>query len=639
MVFPTNTKAKKTYVFLHNPTVFAIFAQTLIQSIMATLSRGTQVSKYTVQSLIKANLYTETYRVEDEEGNTFFMKVFVKKRTPEKLINVSSGVPYEIELIQAVKHKNIVSFIESGSLSSDEGDCCYYVTNYFRGELLVEKILREGKIEQEEAKTVFRNILEGLQCIHSKDMCHNDITPRNIMLSDSLSGLTEIIDMGHLSHKCSGKVCFDTADLDLFYCANETFAGMYDEQTDIFAATAVLYTMLTGDAPWKMEFKEDMRRARKALLLKDKRKSEPIDFSALPVEDHLKAVLAKGLALDSSERYKDVEQILNDLDSESEVRMPSRDERRPAKDTQREQARADSASPNSVAFEIKRGGGKGFEDIAGMRDLKAYLSKHVIFVIQNKEKAEKYRLATPNGMLLYGPPGCGKTFVAEKFAEETGFNFILVKSSDLASSFVHGSQEKIAQLFKTAEKNAPMVICFDEFDALVPDRSNPAAQYSAGEVNEFLSQLNNCSQKGIFIIGTTNRPDKIDPAVLRTGRIDKQVYVPLPDKEARREMFLIHLKGRPFDEKQIDVDKLSEMTEGYIASDIAYVVNDAAMTAAYTDQDITEQILESSVRDTHPSLRADTMKIYDNIHRMMEDKERQGLSRPRIGFPTTLQKD
>ena len=320
-----------------------------------------------------------------------------------------------------------------------------------------------------------------------------------------------------------------------------------------------------------------------------------------------------------------------DSDKQPEAPKPKK-ENKGQDDNQQGGLSQEPESPNKVEFEIKRGGGNGFKDIAGMEELKAYLSQRVIFVIKNKEKVEKYKLTTPNGMLLYGPPGCGKTFVAEKFAEETGFNFILVKSSDLASSFVHGSQEKIAQLFKQAEKHAPIVICFDEFDALVPDRSNPAAQYSAGEVNEFLSQLNNCSQRGIFVVGTTNRPDKIDPAVLRTGRIDKQVYVPLPDKEARKEMFLLHLKGRPYDEGDIDADKLSELSDGYIASDIAYVVNDAAMVAAFTDQSITEELLETSVKNTHPSLRADTLQIYDEIKRKMENTERRNMGRPKIGF-------
>ena len=338
------------------------------------------------------------------------------------------------------------------------------------------------------------------------------------------------------------------------------------------------------------------------------------------------------MAVTYQDRYKNVGEILNDLDSEGQPKAPKPkpDDKRP--ESPNDSYNRETESPNKVDFEIRRGGGNGFKDIAGMEELKAYLSQRIIFVIKNKEMAEKYKLTTPNGMLLYGPPGCGKTFVAEKFAEETGFNFILVKSSDLASSFVHGSQEKIAQLFKQAEKNAPIVVCFDEFDALVPDRSNPAAQYSAGEVNEFLSQLNNCSQRGIFVVGTTNRPDKIDPAVLRTGRNDKQVYVPLPDKEARKEMFLLHLQGRPYDESTIDAEKLSEMSDGFIASDIAYVVNDAAMIAAYTNQDITEELLETSVQNTHPSLRIDTLQIYDDIKRKMDNTERRNMTRRKIGF-------
>ncbi|WP_294743566.1 AAA family ATPase [uncultured Prevotella sp.] len=600
---------------------------------MAILTRGQQIDMYTVQSLIKENLYTETYRVEDENNNPFFMKVFVTKRMPEKLINPDTGQVLEIAYCQKIKHKDIISYIGSGTIESEECKCQYYVTNYFSGELLAEKIHREGKIEAHEAMTIFRGILEGLQHLHAEGLLHNDITPRNIMLSATTNGTPEIIDLGHLSERCSGKVPFDTSDLEVLYCANETFGGLYDEQSDIFSATVVLFAMLTGQAPWNMEFSEAMKRPRKAMLLKEKRKAEPIAFDELEVDDRIKVILAKGLAVDYSDRYKSIDQILADMDSDKQPEAPKpKKENKGQDDNQQGGLSQEQESPNKVEFEIKRGGGNGFKDIAGMEELKTYLSQRVIFVIKNKEKVEKYKLTTPNGMLLYGPPGCGKTFVAEKFAEETGFNFILVKSSDLASSFVHGSQEKIAQLFKQAEKHAPIVICFDEFDALVPDRSNPAAQYSAGEVNEFLSQLNNCSQRGIFVVGTTNRPDKIDPAVLRTGRIDKQVYVPLPDKEARKEMFLLHLKGRPYDEGDIDADKLSELSDGYIASDIAYVVNDAAMVAAFTDQSITEELLETSVKNTHPSLRADTLQIYDEIKRKMENTERRNMGRPKIGF-------
>lgn len=285
--------------------------------------------------------------------------------------------------------------------------------------------------------------------------------------------------------------------------------------------------------------------------------------------------------------------------------------------------------PNQIDMEIKRGGGNGFADIAGMKELKAYLTQRVIFVLKETKLAEEYRITPPNGLLLYGPPGCGKTFFAEKFAEETGFNFLLVKSSDLGSSLVHGSQEKIKKLFKLAEKNAPIVVCFDEFDALVPDRSAPGSQYVSSEVNEFLSQMNNCSKKGIFIVATSNRPDKIDPAVLRTGRIDKQVFVPLPDFEARKEMFKLYLTNRPT-ESNIDIDTLAQRTEGYIASDIAFIVNDAAMTAAFTREPITEQLLNSTLDNIRPSLRKESLEIYQGIKDTMESVERKNVGRATV---------
>lgn len=635
MVFKKKLFSSFLQIFSENLLSFMIYLYICSpkSSTMATFKSGQKVCKYIVQSLIKENLYTETYRVEDEDNNPYFMKVFVLKRMPEKLVNAETGQVLEIEYSQHLNHKNIVSYVDSGEMDTEEGAVHYYLTNYFSGELLIEKIQREGKVQEAKAVAIFRNIVEGLQHIHAQGLCHNDITPRNIMLSATTDGTPEIIDLGHLSARCSGKVPFDTSDLEVAYSANETFAGLYDEQSDIFSATAVLYTMLTGTPPWQMEFSESMKRARRAMLQKDKRKDEPLDFDALIVEERTKAILSKGLAVAYADRYKCVDDILHDLDSDevpSKVEPKTSDSSK-SSSSQGEMSRQNE-SPNKVDFEIQQGKGNGFKDIAGMEELKTYLSQRVIFVIKNKEKMAKYRLTAPNGMLLYGPPGCGKTFVAEKFAEETGFNFILVKSSDLASSFVHGSQEKIAQLFKQAEQKAPIVICFDEFDALVPDRSNPAAQYSASEVNEFLSQLNNCSERGIFVVATTNRPDKIDPAVLRTGRIDKQIYVPLPDKEARKEMFLIHLKDRPCDINSIDADRLSELSDGFIASDIAYVVNDAAMVAAFTDQNITEELLETSLKNTHPSLRKDTLSIYEDIRCKMENVERSNLTRPHIGF-------
>ena len=616
---------------------------------MAVLESGQRVDGYLVQSLIKANVYTETYRVEDEAHQPFFMKVYIMKLVPQMLINPQSGVILEIEYSQRIKSRNVVSFISSGNISTPQSDCQYYTTNYFTGELLAEKLYREHKLSEAEAVRIFAGMLDGLKYMHSQGLYHNDITPRNVMLSATNGGTPEIIDLGHAAPSCSGNVPFDTSDLEVCYSANETFAGIYDERSDIFAATAVLYSMLTGRVPWNVDIDRDATYFRKSMLVKAARKQYPIDFAALNIDDKLKRVLSKGMSIALTDRYRSVDELLADLDAQSfmsevESDKPSAKSEPKAEPKSDKPSRRDGGDdrwptkddgynpqdPNRVSFEIKTGGGNGFADIAGMSELKSYLEQRVLFVLRNKEKAAQYRVTIPNGMLLYGPPGCGKTFVSEKFAEESKFNFVLVKSSDLASSFVHGGQEKIGKLFKTAERHAPIVICFDEFDALVPDRSTRAAEYSSGEVNEFLTQLNNCSKRGIFVIGTTNRPDKIDPAILRTGRMDKQVYVPLPDAEARREMFLVHLKDRPCSE-DINADRLAELTEGFIASDIAYVVNDAAMISAYTDTLISQQILETTISNTHKSLRPELLRFYEDLRRKMEGIERENIMH-RIGY-------
>ena len=601
---------------------------------MSILKEGQKIEKYSVVYLIKANPYCETYRIADEEDTPYFLKLYLIKNIPSRLLN-EDGEVNEIAFCRQLSHRNIISLVDSGRLMIPEGVCHYMITTYFSGELLAEKIQREGKIEPEEATHIITEVLHGLDYMHNQEprmLLHNDITPHNIMLSEKTGGIPELIDMGHVSYPCSGKATFDTTDLDVEYCSSQTFVGMYEEKSDLFAAMAVFYTMLTGHAPWHVELSDDMTRAERIARVKAARK-QPLDLSEPNLDDALKRILTRGLAAVYDERYSNAKQILRDLanpDEASEVEDKTERTKGGLEHPHHDEDKSEEAEKATTAnVEVKRGGGNGFADIAGMQELKDMLRQRVIFILKDRERSERYRLTPPNGMLLYGPPGCGKSFFAEKFAEETGFNFILVKASDLGSIYVHGTQGKIADLFKKAEQNAPTVLCFDEFDAFVPNRSNEGANHQAGEVNEFLSQLNNCSKRGIFVIATSNRPDKIDPAVLRTGRIDKQVYVPLPDQEARREMFAIHLKGRPADE--IDFEKLATLSDGYVASDIAYVVNEAAMIAAFKNENITQELMEKTISNIHSSVRKDTLKTFEEIREKMEGIE-QGNSLPHIGF-------
>ena len=603
---------------------------------MPILQNNSRVGRFLVQSLIKQNAYTETYRAVDDNNNPYFLKLFVLSRVPQKLVNPETNVVHEVEYSKLLVHRNVVSFIDSGTLQHEEGLCQYYVTNYFSGSVLCDYVQQRGPLSEPQALTIFRGVLDGLNFMHglSPVLCHNDIDPTNIMLSEAALGEPQIIDLGHVSERCSGRVDFDMSDLDIRYHATENMVGIFDEQSDIFSVCAVLYFMLTGESPWQYDVDNTKPYKDRFMEYSRFRKCTPLNIDGLKVSERTKAILKAGLVLISSSRIDSVAKIIAMLEASDDTisEQATSKEQSSAGEFGGKSGKIQDEEVSSGILDVRRGGGNGFKDIAGMQSLKDFLDQKVIFVMRNPDIAKEYRLTTPNGMLLYGPPGCGKTYFAEKFAEESKFNFALIKSSDVASRYVHGSQEKISQLFKEAEAHSPSVLCFDEFDALVPDRSHPGATYVSSEVNEFLSQMNNCAKRGIFIVATSNRPDKIDPAVLRTGRIDRLVYVPLPDAEARCEMFKLYLNNRPLGD-DINFDALAHKTEGYIASDIAYIVNDTAMTAAYSRSKITNAMLETTIKNISPSLRPEVVKIYEEIRDRMECSNRVNATKASpIGF-------
>lgn len=257
----------------------------------------------------------------------------------------------------------------------------------------------------------------------------------------------------------------------------------------------------------------------------------------------------------------------------------------------------------------------GFEDVAGMSELKTKLDHEVLFPLTDKIFKEKYNGHALNGVLLYGPPGCGKTFLAEKFAEESRMNYMLVKSSDLASTFIHGTQEKIRKMFDLAESLAPCILCIDELDAVAGNRSSMVQETYAMEVNEMLSQLNNCSDRGIFVIGSTNRPEYIDPALLRRGRLDEAIYVPMPDNVMREAVLRLRLKDVYRDD--IDYTELADLTEGYVVSDIEAIVNKASLIAARLRLPVTQQFMEQAIRAIRPSVSSSQLREYKAARKRM----------------------
>ena len=250
-----------------------------------------------------------------------------------------------------------------------------------------------------------------------------------------------------------------------------------------------------------------------------------------------------------------------------------------------------------------------WKGVAGMRELKAMLERDVILPLQEPEIYARYRLELPNGILLYGPPGCGKTFIARKLADVAGFFFFEVKPGDLASPYVHGTQGRIHTLFKNAREKAPCMLFFDEFDAMIPNRSGDSVSHHyATEVNEFLVQLNACGKDRLLVIGATNLLNRIDSAARRPGRLDKKFFVGPPDYEARLELLRLGIKGRP--KETLDLHDLALQMENYTCAEIEHVVNEAARLALESQRLITTGDILNAAGNNPP---AHTAEDFENM--------------------------
>ena len=402
---------------------------------------------------------------------------------------------------------------------------------------------------------------------------------------------------------------------NLYYVANERLLNEGNTKSDIFSAGVLLYRLLFGMMPWETELAgKTMGEKVDAIIEKRTSPLSIPNVQMLEIDNNLLKVMVKALAPNPEQRFQSAKQFLDALEGKIEI----------------ESAPISMTKGNEETNIPSRKEGNGFADVAGMQDIKDFMQKKIINVLKNPERAKKFKIQIPNGMLLYGPPGCGKSFIAEKFAEEAGYNYIFVKSSDLASIYIHGSQEKIGKLFDTARLNAPTIINFDEFEALVPNRSKINNTSESGEVNEFLSQMNNCGKDRIFIIASSNRPDLIDPAIRRKGRLDQMIYIPVPDAEAREGIFKIHMDDRPV-AGNINYKRLAELTQNYVASDIAYIVNDAATRAFEDDIDITQELLELVISENNPSISPKDIRYYENLKQTMENKSSENPFNP-VGY-------
>lgn len=222
----------------------------------------------------------------------------------------------------------------------------------------------------------------------------------------------------------------------------------------------------------------------------------------------------------------------------------------------------------------------GWTDIGGLEDIKDKLKEAVEWPLKNPDIFKRMGIRPPRGILLYGPPGSGKTMLAKAVAKESEANFILVNGPSLLSKWVGESEKAVREIFRKARQTAPTILFFDEIDAMVPRRSSgDDTKVTERIVNQFLTEMDGLeSLNDVLVLGATNRPDMVDPALLRPGRFDRIIYTPVPDEASRKKIFEIYLKKMPV-VKEINASELAKKTDGYVGADVEGVCREAGMIA------------------------------------------------------------
>jgi transitional endoplasmic reticulum ATPase len=222
-----------------------------------------------------------------------------------------------------------------------------------------------------------------------------------------------------------------------------------------------------------------------------------------------------------------------------------------------------------------------WEQVGGLADTKERLRETIQWPLDYPEVFEAMDLEAAKGVLLYGPPGTGKTLLAKAVANEAESNFISIKGPELLNKFVGESEKGVREVFSKARENAPTVIFFDEIDSIAGERGRRTGDSGVGErmVSQLLTELDGLEElEDVVVIATTNRPDLIDNALLRPGRLDRHVHVPVPDRDARRAIFEVHTREKPLAD-DVDLEQLADETEGYVGADVEAVCREASMAA------------------------------------------------------------
>ena len=289
-----------------------------------------------------------------------------------------------------------------------------------------------------------------------------------------------------------------------------------------------------------------------------------------------------------------------------------------------------------------------WDEVGGLETTKERLRETIQWPLEYPEVFDQLDMAAAKGVLMYGPPGTGKTLLAKAVANESESNFISIKGPELLNKYVGESEKGVREVFSKARENAPTIVFFDEIDSIATERGGGATDSGVGErvVSQLLTELDGLEAlEDVVVIATTNRPDLIDSALLRPGRLDRHVHVPVPDEDARRKILDVHTEHKPLAD-DVELAAIARRTEGYVGADLEAVAREASMSASrefvgsVTREEVRESVgnvrvtmahFERALEEVNPSVTPETRERYDEIERQFEQSAVEEPADPGYG--------
>lgn len=575
--------------------------------------------------------YREVYEAVADDGSKVFLTVYNNK---ESQLLMDNGVIREFAFLRAMPNPAFPKFVCLGTYNYLGRAMSYMVTEYFEGVTL--RSLVEGQsLPVSAAVDIALQVMNGMRDVigYTNGGGHYNLCPDTIFVSKvDEEYRAHLVGFDHLAEPCYGDTPFVTSNLNSCCRAPETYLGRFDASSDVYSMGMLLAYMIKGIYPYWIDETLKEQEIRDVVMSNNN--------PELDLPENLRQIVRRAISKNVRARYADLDSMFHALRlyateniqevhcmSEPELQETENSHVDPCDNEEPEEERDEELERDSKIPRLKIDSsvmrGEGLRAVAGMDELKRSLVCDFVDVVKHRDLAAKFNIM-PSNILLFGPQGCGKTYISNRLAEECGMDVYSVNPSDLGSIYIHGTQTIIRDLFKKAEmkakkNSAGCLLLVDEIDAHLGKRDTQGKEQQADEVAEWLVQLNDCVQKNVFVIGMTNRLDCIDKAAVRHGRFDKVFYVGLPDYVCRKALLEMEV-GKVPHEKHIDFDSLAAMSEGFAAADLSYAVKEAAkvtfcacLETHKNNLVVKETLLKEMLENTRPSVSSVELRNYERI--------------------------